>query len=235
VRAAGGQIWRTANGTDWEYVTSVEKLEGWNKLLSFGSGAMADLCVFDDDNDGVEELFAGTWRLFGFSVYRYDPDTDRWSRAAEFGIDKWSNMAVQKLVPFNGRLWILTVNILDGFDIYASDPSNPAVGIRNNGDWELVATRGFNDPGNYYAWNAIVYPVGPNGEELSDSRLFIGTFRLTGFTLFSVTKNGEWAIEARYGLTNPINYGARTFAIYNDNLIIGTAGVISGTAVYSAH
>jgi hypothetical protein len=237
MRANGGQIWRSANGSDWEYVTSCQDLERSSFWINFiGSMAMSDMRLFDDDNDGVEELFVGTWRLFGFSVYRYDPDTNKWSNVAMYGIKNWSTSGVSKLVPFNGRLWILTINYLQGFDVYASNPTNPAAGIRSNADWELVATKGFNDVGNYYSWSGIVYPVGSNGEELSNSRLFIGSFCLDrGFYLYSVTKSGEWAIEASRGYDNPNNYGVRSMSILDGYLILGTAGMVTGTQVYRAH
>lgn len=243
MRVEGGQIWRTANGVDWELVTSVQKLEsglfGW--IYSMGSLAMADMCLFDDDGDGQAELFVGTWRLFGFSVYRHDFASGKWSRVAEFGIRKGSNVGVHQLVPFNGRLWILTVNFSSGFDVYASKPANPAAGIRNNADWELVAEKGFTDAGNYYAWEGTVYPLGPEGEELPGSRLFIGTFNLSrGFYLYSVTKGGEWAVEVGRGsrvpngISTSLNYGVRTLAIYEGKLVIGCAGMMKGTDVYLA-
>lgn len=242
MRAQRGQIWRTANGVDWELVTSVQKLEsgpfGW--IYNMGSLAMADLCLFDDDGDGVDELFAGTWRLFGFSIYKYDFASGKWSRVAEFGIRKGSNIGVHQLVPFNGRIWVLTVNFSSGFDVYASKPAN-AAGIRNNADWELVAEKGFTDAGNYYAWEGTVYPLGADGEELPDSRLFIGTFNLSrGFYLYSVTKGGEWAVEVGRGsrvpngISTALNYGVRTMALYQGKLVIGSAGMMKGTDVYLA-
>jgi len=243
MRVEGGQIWRTANGTDWELVTSVAQLDGnwFGWFHTFGSLAMADMCLFDDDGDGVEELFVGTWRIFGFSVYKYDPSSDVWSRVAESGMGKWSNIGVHQLVPFNGRLWILTVNFGEAFDVFASNPVDPAAGITSNADWELVLTRGFTDTGNYYAWNGIVYPVGENGEELPESRLFVGTFCLDrGFYLYSVTKDGEWAVEVGRGsrvpngISTSLNYGARTFEIYEGKLVIGCAGMLKGTDVYLA-
>ncbi|MBC7247487.1 MAG: hypothetical protein H5T73_06885 [Actinobacteria bacterium] len=243
MRVQGGQIWRTANGVDWELVTSVQKLEtgpfGW--IYNMGSLAMADMCLFDDDGDGAEELFVGTWRLFGFSIYKYDFASGKWSRVAEFGIRKGSNIGVHQLVPFNGRIWVLTVNFSSGFDVYASRPANPAAGIRSNADWELVAEKGFTDAGNYYAWEGIVYPLGAGGEELPNSRLFIGTFNLSrGFYLYSVTRDGEWAVEVGRGsrvpngISTALNYGVRTMALYQDKLVIGCAGMMKGTDVYLA-
>ena len=243
MRVQGGQIWRTANGTDWEHVTSVAELDGnlFGWFHTLGSLAMADMCLFDDDGDGTDELFVGTWKLLGFSVYKYDPDTDVWSRVAESGMGKWSNIGVHQLIPFNGRLWILTVNFGEAFDVFASKPVNPAAGITSNADWEAILTRGFTDTGNYYAWNGIVYPVGPDGEELPESRLFIGTFNLSrGFYLYSVTKSGEWAVEVGRGsripngITTSLNYGARTFEIYEGKLVIGCAGMMKATDVFLA-
>ncbi len=242
MRVQGGQIWRTANGVDWELVTSVQKLEsglfGW--IYNMGSLAMADMCLFDDDGDGEEELFVGTWRLFGFSIYKHDFASGKWSRVAEFGIRKGSNVGVHQLVPFNGRIWVLTVNFSSGFDVYASKPANPA-GIRNNADWELVAEKGFTDAGNYYAWEGIVYPLDPGGDELPESRLFIGTFNLNrGFYLYSVTRGGEWAVEVGRGsrvpngISTTLNYGVRTMALYEGRLVIGCAGMMKGTDVYLA-
>jgi len=241
MRAQGGQLWRTTNGTDWEYVTSVQDLESAIWFYSFGSISLSDMRLFDDDSDGVEELFIGTWRWFGFSVYRYDPSDDSWSRVAEYGITSFNNGGVHQLVPFNGRLWILTYNFGEGFYVYASDPQNPAEGITSNADWKVVASGGFNDPGNYYAWDGIVYPLGENGEEFPESRLFIGTFNLgKGFCVYSVTKDNEWAVEVGTGssvpngITSSRNYGVRTFALYDGKLVLGCAGMLKGLDMFLA-
>lgn len=229
----------------WEKVADVDSLEGEPGPLE-RRVAMADMCVFggNGDEEGGEALYVGSWRSNGFNVYKgydaepYDPGDPNWYKVAENGIASPLNHGVHKLVVFGDRLWILTVNFLQGFGVCASLPGHV---IGGNDDWELMATGGFTDGLNSYAWNAVVYPVGEGGEEIEGSRLFIGTFNpVRGFTLYSVTADLEWAVEVgpgssmRNGIWTPLNYGVRTLEVWDGKLIIGCAGMFKPLDVWMA-
>jgi uncharacterized protein (TIGR03437 family) len=233
----GGELWRTADGVNWEGpLFKANSLEPAEDSLT-----LADNCVFDEGTGAGEALFTGNWRLGGFSVYK-TYDGINFQKVAWDGITSstdilTTNIGVHKLVSFNHRLWILTFNI-GGFDVYASKPGHA---INGNSDWELIATRGFTDIFNMYAWNAEVYN---NGVE---DRLFIGTCNvINGFCIYSVRPNGEWAVEVGTGSNEPNgfgnsnNYGARMLRTWVDDsdgrtkIAVGTAGIAKACDVYLA-
>ena len=239
----GGEIWRTKKyaywvGREegmriptWEKVTDAYTLEGDRNAL-----AVSGMCLYDDDGNGSYSLFVATWKGDGFSIYRTD-DGSNFDKVATGGIEHPTNMGVQKLIVFQNRLWVLTVNFIRGFDVYASRQEAGRIG--GNEDWELIVTRGFTDPLNMYAWNAAVYDC--DGEGGEPERLYIGTFNLPrGFYLYSVTPEGEWAVEVGEGSEVPnginsnLNYGIRTFEVWEGKLAIGSVGLYKPADVYLA-
>ncbi len=224
-RRKGAEIWRTDDGITWEKVADASSLG-----LSKRTVAMATMCVFQDDPDKTPALFIGTWGLYGFDVIK-TYDGIHFEIVATRGIHKKTNKGATKLIAFDGKLWVLCVNYIDGFDIYTAGPGV----IDGNEDWELYATNGLTDNRNNYAWNAIVYDNG------TGPRLYIGTFNLRhGCMLYSINSDLEYAVEvgtgSEYpnGLVDAIMYGARSFAIYNNELVIGLASLRSQTTVWTA-
>lgn len=219
----GGEIWRTNDGVTWEKVTDADAIG-----LTGYTYTIACMCVYQDNPDKNPALFVGTWGVGGFSIIK-SYDGVHFQPVATEGITSYSNKGVAKLIEHNGRLWLLGINYAEGFDIFRGGPGV----IDGNEDWELVATKGLNDKQNMYAWNAIIYDNG------TGPRLYVGTFnRQHGFMLFSITDDMKYAVEIGPDAVHPSgfgdmrNYGLRSFAIYNDHLVIGLACIYSPTKVW---
>lgn len=221
----GGEIWRTADGVTWEKVVDADAIG-----LGGYTYTIAAMGVYQDDPSKTPALFVGTWGTFGFNVIK-SYDGVNFQVVATGGITKWSNQGVAKFVVYNDELWLLGMNYVDGFDIFKAKSGV----IEGNDDWELVATEGLSDKQNMYAWNGIVYDNG------SGVRLYIGTFnRKYGCMLYSITSDQKYAVEIgpggvyASGFGDMRNYGARSFAIYNDHLVIGLACIYTPTKVWMA-
>ena len=227
LKANGGEIWRTANGVNWEKVADADSIEGPDSAVSQPI-AISDMMVYDDG--GGDALFVGTWGLGGLSVYKSYNGED-FVKVASGGIIDPDNLGVHKLITFQGRLWLLGENYDTGFPAFVSKLGKT---IDSNDDWELVATGGFTNPDNRYAWQGQVYDNG------SGERLYIGTTNPeVGAHLYSVTQDGQWAVEMGTedtppGWGNPDTRGIRTMSIWEGKLVLGTTGVDKGIDVYLA-
>ena len=223
----GGQIWRTADGFIWQKVTDARRLGLKGMPL-----AMATMCVYQDDPGKPAALFVGTWGVLGFNVIK-TYDGVNFQKVATGGLGNLLNEGITKMIPFQGRLWLLTINYVQGFDVYASGTGV----ISGNADWQKVATKGFTDPGNVYAWDGAVY-THASGEK----RLYIGTNNpYNAFYLYSVTEDFRWAAEVggtegNYpnGLGDPYLFALRTLAVYQGKLIMGSAANIRPARVWMA-
>ncbi len=218
-----GEIWRTLDGEEWEKVTDARALGLGNNSICFAS-----MCIYQDDPDKNPALFVGSWNRAGFSVVK-SYDGVHFETVANRGITKQTNQGMGQLIVFNGRLWILGINYIDGFDIFASKSGT----IESNDDWDLIATEGLTDRGNKYAWRAIEYDNG------TGPRLYIGVFNYArGYMLYSITPDMEYAIEVgpgaaqEQGMGDRRNYGARTLAVYQDRLVVGLASSSFPTTVW---
>ncbi|MDY6905338.1 MAG: hypothetical protein SWH61_11695 [Thermodesulfobacteriota bacterium] len=219
----GGELWRTDDGVTWEKVTDALSLG-----LGSGSIAMATMCVYRDDPQMPPALFVGTWGLGGFNVVK-TYDGLHFETVAHRGLNRRTSQGVAKLIVFDGKLWLLGINYVYGFEIYTAGPGR----IDGDEDWETVATDGLTDKNNLYAWNAIVYDNG------TGPRLYIGTFNnKKGFFLYSMTSDLKYAVEVGpdapfpSGMGDVRRYGARSFAIYDGRLIMGLACIYAPTQIW---
>ena len=178
--------------------------------------------------------------LLGADVYRYQGDDEAWERVVSNGFGDPKNGAILSSAVFKDYLYVGTMNArpgtnggevplhLDGAEVWRT---------MNGTDWEPVTTNGNlgglqNRYGNAYMWSMAVF----------DDHLLIGTFNpLTGCEIWasesgapnsfrqiniSGMESGRNKVETVYNdetYYRNEQYGARTFAIFQDKLYVGTA------------
>lgn len=216
----GGELW-AYDGSSW---TLKEK---------FPDQSVSEINIFKDKN-GDEKMYVGTWNftldLSGqptdtFQFYT-SPDGDAFDNVKpEFaGRENLSNLGVMKLIEYEGKLYLGTVNYADGFTLLSSDdPSNPD-------SWQVLTTDGFGDSDNAYVWSAAV-----------DDMLMLGTFNsglsggvysdllpllpMDGRAQLLTTTDGEnFDRLVDDGFGEPFTYGFRSLLVSDDGrLFVGTA------------
>jgi len=129
---AGGEIWRSIDGTSWARVVDA----------GFGdphNGEVFRFAVFNGD------LYAGTWEYSGTGgaeVWRSaSGDAGAWSQSVANGFGTVSNAAMLTLNPYAGNLYVGTLNGVGGAEVWRSASGDP-------GSWSSVAPSGFGDGGN---------------------------------------------------------------------------------------
>jgi hypothetical protein len=207
-RLHGAQIWRSADGKKWE------------RTIDAGLGDPGNVWV----SDLVEfkgELYLGTLNLSkGGSVFR-SHDGEHFERVATAGLSDKRNRGMMKLMVFKDKLFVASMNFSRGACVFMSED-----GV----NFTPVLEQGLISKTNAYIWQLQEY----NG------RLYAGTYnhRLpipTGaFMLFSSADGQEWKIENTDGFGDRGYYGLRTMALFQDQLIIGTASARYGAKVYAA-
>ncbi|UCF36112.1 MAG: hypothetical protein JSU96_14995, partial [Acidobacteriota bacterium] len=125
---SGGELW-TFDGVNWDHI--------W----TFDVHSVAEIAVFED------VLYVGTWTfqfdfLGGtpsdtFQLFKSEDGVNFQNVKPEFdGREDLSNVGVMTLINFDGRLYLGTVNYIDGFTLLASrDPSDVD-------SWEVLTTDG---------------------------------------------------------------------------------------------
>ncbi len=207
-RKNGAQLWRSADGLEWEKVADKGVSDSGNFWLS-------DFAEFKG------ALYMGTLNIRGMQAYR-TRDGVNLEKIFDSGLDKITNTAGMKLIVFNDRLYISTMDFLKGFDLYASED-----GV----NFQRVLQKGFTNKHYAYLWQMEEY----NG------RLYAGTYHHkatvlpTGrFALLSSADGKNWIVEDDSAFGNPWYYGVRTMAVYDGRLIIGTASAKYGCKIFMA-
>jgi hypothetical protein len=198
---------------------------GFVHMETFPAQSVAEIAVFDGT------LYVGTW-TFEFN-FTGGPPSDTFQLFASSDGDDFenvkptlpvlqdlNNVGVMKLIEHKNRLYLGTVNYVDGFTLLSSeDPWNPD-------SWTVHTIDGFGNSDNAYFWSAVVI----------DDMLVAGTFN-TGITggVFPVlpmdgraeifyTKDGEIfekLIDDGFGV--PFTYGVRSMLVSDGQLFVGTA------------
>ena len=125
-----------------------------------------------------------------------------------------ADSSVMKLYVFNEVLYVGTLNFLSGARLLANTDE---AGL----DFAQVFDGGFENRNNLYVWQMQDF----------HGRLYVGTFKLqfdgsTGFDLISSsdpTDPDSWVYETDNGFDTDTHYGIRTFAVYEGQLMIGSA------------
>ncbi|HPR51991.1 MAG TPA: PEP-CTERM sorting domain-containing protein [Deltaproteobacteria bacterium] len=218
---SGGELWvynpnntngATVNGSEWCQIGAGE---------FDGDPSLAELAFYNG------ELYVGTWdfddkfKLFkvceadgGYNVNDVTPIFD--------GCDDLSNLGVMKLIEYDGRLYLGTVNYENGFTLLCTEDTSDRNG------WTVITTNGLGDPSNAYSWAM---------EEWND-KLYLGTFNdglfsgiydpvpipLDGRGQLWCSDGTNWSQVVDDGFGSRFNYGIRTMTVTSDNrLVLGTA------------
>jgi hypothetical protein len=207
-RSKGAQLYRSKDGENWERVAHSGISDKNNWWLS-------DFMVFKG------RLYMGTLNVGGMQLYR-TRDGLHFEKLFSGGIDKFTNTAAMKLYVYNDKLYVTTMDFFQGYDLYMSE---------NGVDFQRVIKEGLPDSEQAYLWQLIEY----------DGRLYGGTYHHRGvrlpkgtFALLSTEDGKHWEIENRNGFGNPYYYGIRSVAVYNGELILGTASAKYGCKIFAA-
>jgi sugar lactone lactonase YvrE len=136
--ATGGEVWRTANGTDWSQVN----------LDGFGTVSNVDALIGEALNG---YLYVGTENSdTGGEIWRCAIcDGTDWTRVVSGGFDDSSNTMIQRVVVFSDTLFATTDNGATGVEVWKSATGNP-------GSWTQCNEDGFGDNQNTGLWAAAV-------------------------------------------------------------------------------
>lgn len=141
----GGQIWRSANGSDWTRVVN-------NGFGDAGNDEVFRFEVFDG------QLYASTWSYsaaHGAEIWRSPSgNAGSWTRVAANGFGDAQNEAIISLAVFDGHLYAGAINEVTGGQIWRSadgvtwSPVN-AAGFGASSNWAISALAAFD--GSLYA------------------------------------------------------------------------------------
>ncbi|MBI5394720.1 MAG: hypothetical protein HZA91_05410 [Verrucomicrobia bacterium] len=206
-RKTGAEIWRSADGLQWE------------RVVNRGGGDPRNVW-FSDLFEFQGRLYAGTLNMRGMQLFA-SRDGSRFEPVFKGGLDKATNVGALKLLVFQDRLYVGTMDYSRGFDLYRT-----ADGVH----FERVLENGHTSRYNAYLWQMEEY----------HGRLYAGIYDYRvplprgRFQLYSSADGKNWAIETADGFGNLWHYGARTLAVFQDRLIIGTASARYGCKVFAA-
>ncbi|MEA2054788.1 MAG: hypothetical protein U9O96_06780, partial [Candidatus Thermoplasmatota archaeon] len=168
-------------------------------------------------SDNIERLYVGTFNpKTGFHVYRTSNGTS-WSYVTKNGFGYSLDWGARTMKEFKGKLYVGTArNFISGANagctIWRSSTGNP-------GSFSKVATNGFGNKYNRYAWSMEEYDA-PNGQK----QLWVGTanVRLTysnprseGCEVWFSDDGTNWHLSVDGGFGNKYNEGARTLKSYD--------------------
>ena len=240
------QLWRTANGVDWEHVLP----DGFGDANNQGSAAMIEF-------DGY--LYVGTSNLNGAQIHRSD-DGVAWSAVVVDGLWNVDNRAITVFAEHAGELFAGTENETDGGEIWRTgngtnwsfpliggfgDVSNRAIASLASFDGMLYAgtfreSPLYNQPGDIF-WTddlqtwfqnatdpfADPYNVAMSAMSVHDGMLYVGTTQLnpilgSGCEVWR-TDGGMWTIAAVNGFGSSLSMGILRFEEYFGELYAAVA------------
>jgi len=135
----GGEVWRTANGTDWSQVN----------LDGFGSVSNVNVLVGEAWNG---YLYVGTENSdTGAEIWRCATcDGTDWTRVVSGGLGESNNGTVQRIVVFSNTLYATTDNNATGSEVWKSSTGTL-------GSWTQCNVDGFGDGRNTGLWAVEVF------------------------------------------------------------------------------
>jgi hypothetical protein len=211
-RHEGAEIWRREilpDGdffplSEWEQVAS----EGITDPVNFW---FSDFVVFGN------HLYTGTLKIGGMQLWR--TDGLKFEQLFDKGYDNERNMGAMKLTLYQDRLFIGTMNWLQGFEVYASEKT---LDHYEQECEEMVFLKVLVDENEeFLRWSPYMWYL----QEYM-GKLYAGSFRLTGgFKLYTTTDGEDFYLETEDSFGCPAQYGVRTMENFKGRLIIGTATI----------
>jgi hypothetical protein len=158
------EVWRSSDGTTWERVVGLDDAYGngmgfcLHNSGNLGNDAVTSVAVFDG------QLYLGTQNNYGDSgIWRTENGTE-WEEVLDFfSLGERFNFYVWRMIPFDGKLFIGTLNVallnmplatagVTGAQIWTSASGDPGTffNIVHNGfDGETLTYKGREMPQNY--------------------------------------------------------------------------------------
>lgn len=209
--AQGCELWR------WDGST-------WENLVEGGFGdtsnrSVAEITYFQN------KIWLLLWNLVGYQVYTLDPATDTITQVVgpnapvPPGNGDALNQGVLSSAVYNGKLYIGTVNIFTGADMYVTEDGRT---------WRQLVDRGFGYTKQAYIWWMKEYR----------GKLYLGCYTLgEGASTFQEAGRmymmdederftelvGPSGVLAPAGIVGNVNYGIRSLEVFRDRLYLGTA------------
>ncbi|MFH1737000.1 MAG: hypothetical protein ABH838_03805 [Actinomycetota bacterium] len=242
---AGGEIWRTADGTTWECVVGGDAPVAPNPGRGFGRGTdnagIASLCIYDGN------LYAGTMNSVladvGAEIW-CSPDGRNWTcvvgtgAVQPKGFNNVNNYGIFTLTAFDGQLYAGTLNSLlgTGAEIWRTNNGttwnnvvggvpaglNPGSGFGNPFNTDVLRLSVFNDQLYASTWNSL--------ETLGGSEIW----RTTDGTTWTcvVGTNSPTPPNPGRGFGNPENMGVFALYTYGSSFYAGTMNAYEGAELW---
>jgi sugar lactone lactonase YvrE len=252
----GGQVWRSANGTDWTRVVN-------NGFGDVNNGEVVRFAVFGG------QLYAGTWSYSptrGAEIWRSATgDAGSWSRVVANGFGDSKNEAIISMAVFNGQLYAGVINSVTGGQIWRSadgvtwSPANAAgfgfssnwvvsalaafdgylyASTRDGGqvwrcqacdgsDWQRMVNAGFGNPASNRA-SAL--------EEAGGALFFVIGNYATGLEVWRTANGIDWEQIGFAGLGDSNNrapYWDNSVLGWGSKLLVGTWNIANGGEIWS--
>jgi hypothetical protein len=200
-----GQIWRSANGTDWSQVAA-------NGL---GNPNNAGFTTFTSFNGML--YAAALNRIDGAEIWRSSTGNNgSWKRVASGGFGGGSAYyIITSLITFNGQL-------------YASVEATPGTGAQvwrssNGTNWTLVSGNGFGDPNNFQTGSSVVYR----------GQLYVTTRNdVTGAQLWRSSNGTTWRQVVGNGFDDINNIKIESLTTYAGALYAAANNPVTGVELW---
>jgi parallel beta-helix repeat protein len=211
----------TYNGTTgaeiWEYDGS-----NWTQVNTDGFGNLGNYAA-DSMSEYNTKLYAGVGFSSGVRVWRYDGGTT-WTQVNADGFGDTANARADIMTVYAGNLYVGTMNSSVGTEIWRTAGS----GGPPFTDWTKVNTPGFGDWYNFRGRSIAVY----------GGYLYVGTDNsMTGAEVWRTAGSGgppftDWTKVNTPAFGDFNNYAAKSMAVYNGRLYVGTDNSATGGEVW---
>jgi hypothetical protein len=196
----------------WVYDGTVLK-----KVYKFDELSVGALCVFG------QYLYAGIWDWdVGARLYRIQTDKDdniiSFDDMTPPEIVGTNNRGIMTMAVFQDRLFVGTINYLDGFALIRFEVPDASPGELDS--YTILSTDGFGDKINMYVWSMEVF----------DNTLYLGTFNVFGPQLWYSFDGDSWEVLISDGFGSRFDWGIRSMAVADGRLFLGTASSVPASA-----
>ena len=202
---SAGQIWRSANGTDWSLVAA-------DGLGNPDNGGFTTFASFK----GM--LYAAALnRSEGVELWRSSTGNNgSWQRVASQGFGAGSaHWIITSLTTFKERLYATVESTLGtGAQVWRSS---------NGTDWTVVVDNGFGDTNNYQTGSSVVYK----------SQLYVTTFNdVTGAQLWRSSNGVAWVQVVGNGFGDINNIKIESLTTYVGALYAAANNPVTGVEIW---
>jgi hypothetical protein len=217
----GAEIWRTADGQNWERIASGGFGDGYNtgvlSLVEYNGHLYAGTRHGDWQDDGHPN------GPLGGEVWRYDGTN--WTRVNDPGFGDVEAHRVERLIVFNNALYAY-ISRVGGTSKGAEIWRCTATVCNSQADWAKVADNGFSNPENQYIFGGMVF----------DGYLYAAIANYTdGLDLWRTPDGSNWEQvmpALGFGDSNNADISSGAMVIFNNRLYIGTTNGANGGEVW---